>query len=304
MLALTGFFGVYAQTLEHDLAITAHDISFIPSRIVVGQKVRIYASVKNNGSKDTLGYVSFYQGSILIGDSQPVSVRAGGFADEVFVDFIIPQGSFNIRADIRGQSPVDQNTSNDTALSPLFTPEPDKDTDGNPDAEDNCPAIANADQKDTDSDKLGDVCDDDIDGDGVPNAGEIKKGTNPLVADTDKDGALDGKDKFPLDAARGGSGGGSGSGGSSSSSGSSAAQGSIGGGAGGTTNTNFSGLQSAKSASIPISSSSTTITKSPLAVRGTKSRTVRMSSLIDTKAVASAPTFKALATEEAQRVKR
>ena len=37
-------------------------------------------------------------------------------------------------------------------------------------AEDNCPDVSNADQADRDGDGIGDVCDDDRDGDGVSNA--------------------------------------------------------------------------------------------------------------------------------------
>ena len=46
----------------------------------------------------------------------------------------------------------------------------DTDKDGINDAEDNCPSVANADQKDFDNDNQGDVCDADIDGDGSLNA--------------------------------------------------------------------------------------------------------------------------------------
>lgn len=46
---------------------------------------------------------------------------------------------------------------------------PDADKDGITDKNDNCPTIANKDQKDLDKDGLGDVCDDDRDGDGVKN---------------------------------------------------------------------------------------------------------------------------------------
>lgn len=44
---------------------------------------------------------------------------------------------------------------------------------------DNCPSTPNPDQLDFDNDSIGDLCDEDIDGDGVPNIIEINDGTNP-----------------------------------------------------------------------------------------------------------------------------
>ena len=45
----------------------------------------------------------------------------------------------------------------------------DVDGDGVPNDKDNCPETYNPDQADTDRDGIGDVCDNDADGDGVPN---------------------------------------------------------------------------------------------------------------------------------------
>lgn len=62
---------------------------------------------------------------------------------------------------------------------------PDADGDGLADNDDNCPAIANPAQEDTDADAFGDAC-------------EVAAGTNPLDADTDDDGCEDGREALVL----------------------------------------------------------------------------------------------------------
>ncbi|MBT6273425.1 MAG: matrixin family metalloprotease [Chromatiales bacterium] len=59
---------------------------------------------------------------------------------------------------------------------------------------DNCPSVSNANQNDLDTDGQGDVCDDDSDGDTMPNTFENANGLNPLDAsdaltDLDNDGS-------------------------------------------------------------------------------------------------------------------
>jgi MYXO-CTERM domain-containing protein len=68
----------------------------------------------------------------------------------------------------------------------------DGDGDGVLEPDDNCRDEANADQADLDEDGIGDVCDDDRDGDGLSNDREVDIGTDPDDSDTDDDGIEDG----------------------------------------------------------------------------------------------------------------
>ncbi|MCH8049290.1 thrombospondin type 3 repeat-containing protein, partial [Patescibacteria group bacterium] len=184
---------------ESDLGISPSDIRFSTETLVSGAEIRIYAAIKNFGNEDTSGYVYFYQGTQPIGVSQIVSTVAGGEKDEVWVDFSVPYGAFNIKAEIKGQDPDDTNPSNDVAITSLFNPIVDEDRDGIEDSEDNCPEDANTDQADTDKDGAGDVCDDDDDNDGLTDDVEQELGTDPKDTDTDGDGVSDADDSAPLD---------------------------------------------------------------------------------------------------------
>lgn len=226
---------VLGASCTYDLGISGNDISF-SKNLVAYQKVRIYATIHNYGSEDTSGYVTFYQGDLLIGDSQVVSVRANGLADEVYVDWDVPSGSFNIRAQINGQKPKDENAENDLAISQLFVPLPDNDRDGISDEEDDDddndgvkdvnepilgtdPFQTDTDNDgcwdgqddfpvdpheciDTDGDGIGDNSDSDDDNDGLSDGQENNLGTDPKKADTDGDGVIDSQDDYPLDSSR------------------------------------------------------------------------------------------------------
>jgi len=202
LLALALFpIGGHAQSTTTDLGVYASGI-FFSGEIIAGSNVRLYATVVNEGDEDVSGYVSFWQGDTPIGDSQVISSRAGGVDEEVFVDFTVPTGTFNIRAQIRGTDPVDQNTVNDTAVTTLFAPVFDDDRDGVSNDEDNCLSVKNADQKDSDGDGTGDACDDDDDNDGLTDSVEEELGTSTTNPDTDGDGVMDPNDAFPNDPSR------------------------------------------------------------------------------------------------------
>lgn len=162
----------HALSATVDLALDANSISFSEEKLYAGDVIRIYARVNNLGDTDASAYVLFYQGGLLIAKSQPVSLLAHGNPDDVYVDFAVPTGTFNIRAVIQGSSPQDQNPANDSAMTPLFLPIVDADRDGVVDEDDTCVNDANADQRDTDSDGIGDVCDADDDGDGVADSND------------------------------------------------------------------------------------------------------------------------------------
>ena len=125
-----------------------------------------------------LGYVSFFSGINLIGNSQIVSVLPS-LNDDVFVDFIVPESSFNILAKIQGTDPADQDPSNNETQTTLITPEHDTDADGI------------VDSQDTDDDNDG-LLDNQENEDSCPYR---------LKADSDNDGVNDGNDAFPCNSA-------------------------------------------------------------------------------------------------------
>ena len=79
-------------------------------------------------------------------------------------------------------------------------PVTDSDSDTVLDYLDNCPNDANTDQSDIDGDTVGDVCDDDIDGDGVLNAGDAFPTDANETTDSDADGIGDNSDICPEDS--------------------------------------------------------------------------------------------------------
>ncbi len=80
----------------------------------------------------------------------------------------------------------------------IHTDSEDSDFDGVLDRGDNCPRRSNTPQADIDGDGQGDLCDDDMDGDGLRNEAEMGGGTDPRSPDTDGDGVRDN-----VEAARG-----------------------------------------------------------------------------------------------------
>lgn len=182
-----------------NLSINPQDIRFSEPLLIAGDEVRIYAKIYNIGDEDVSGYVSFYQGSSIIGDSLVISLPVNGNAEEVYIDFVVPERSFNILAVIQATDPPDVDSNNDSALTSIFTPVLDDDRDGVENRNDNCISTLNDNQLDTDGDGQGDACDEDDDGDSLSDDVEAELGTNTTQVDSDSDGVQDADDAYPND---------------------------------------------------------------------------------------------------------
>ncbi len=233
LLLIALFFPIQVFAFEHDLSISTDDIRFSTSKMIAGKKVRLYVKVRNVGSEDIRGRVSFSMGAVDLGDSQNFATIAGGSAD-AFVDFIVPKEEFSIDVKILDTNPDDDFKGNNEVRTQVFKPYFDSDNDGLTDDEDGdddndgladefekdnaCPFRLTVDSdgdgyndgvdalpcdkndwKDSDKDGIGDNADNDDDNDGITDDQEIKNGTDPFKKDSDGDGVDDATDAYPLD---------------------------------------------------------------------------------------------------------
>ena len=240
---IIGFFGVLLflpsisfAKYKNDLSVSGDDLRFSPTKLVAGKKVRLYVKVRNVGEDDVRGRVSFFRGSVDMGDSQSFATVAGGSAD-AFVDFVVPNEEFKVEVRLLDTNPVDDNQSNNSTATESIKPYVDTDGDGITDDEDSdddndgladvsekdnaCPnrliidsdgdghndgvdvfSCDKTEWRDADGDGIGDNADTDDDNDGVSDLQEAALGTDPSRADTDGDGVNDSKDVYPLDATR------------------------------------------------------------------------------------------------------
>ncbi len=87
--------------------------------------------------------------------------------------FLTPVGLDNIQVGYRGDPPVGEE---DAVKLWAYTPEmgpPDTDGDGVPDSADNCTQVSNPDQRDSNTDGFGNMCDGDLDGDKLTDTSDL-----------------------------------------------------------------------------------------------------------------------------------
>lgn len=197
-----------------DTAVGDQDVSFQPVEAIVGQPVKVYVTVQNQGERDVEGTIVLYDGTTRIG-SKPFSSRAQGRPDEVWMQWQPERlGEHELRVEVVNDPEftdanpqnnrwsitkyVDRDSDGDGFPNRL---DPDDDNDTVPDELDDFPQDPTR-WKDTDKDGIDDNLDTDDDNDGLSDQEERVLGTNPLKFDTDGDGVGDKEDAFPLDPKR------------------------------------------------------------------------------------------------------
>ena len=144
--------------------------------------------------------------------------RLAGGLSSVLSGTIVLTGNPVLCADIEDYNASKPSTVTLTFDSPCLASAygTDEDNDGILAELDNCPAIANPDQKDSDGDRFGDACDNDDDNDSIEDGADncpVASNPNQINSDSDaigdvcdddddNDGVLDRDDAFPLDPNR------------------------------------------------------------------------------------------------------
>ncbi|MFH1012672.1 MAG: PKD domain-containing protein [Candidatus Peregrinibacteria bacterium] len=203
--------GVTSQQLDEfeDIAISAESTD---ENILLGQIIRIYATVHNHSEEDQKGIVRFYneRSGYYIGTDQPFSAVAGQ-TDTVFIDVLASELGDNDIA-IRAIPDKDENDNpeNNKVTETIYVDQdadsdgssnrrdPDDDNDGAPDTEDGFP-FNPTETTDTDRDGIGNNEDTDDDGDGVADIEDEFPLDGTEWADSDGDGSGNNSDRFPND---------------------------------------------------------------------------------------------------------
>ncbi|MDP4008408.1 MAG: hypothetical protein Q8P68_04425 [Candidatus Peregrinibacteria bacterium] len=191
---------------DGDLSLTQSDVYLSNPKPVNSNSVRVYATIHNAGTKDTLGSVRFYEDASQkqIGTDQPVSLIPTR-ADDVFVDWNPSYGTHTIKVEIIPWTPEIDDPSNNIVSFTVFVDQDtdndgignsndiDDDNDGIADSNDLFP-LNKSEWADADGDGVGDNADPDDDNDDVPDSEDVFPFDPTETSDFDNDGIGDNAD--------------------------------------------------------------------------------------------------------------
>ena len=98
-----------------DLSINVSDITFSNEEALEGDNVRIFARVFNLGNEDVYGFVIFKNNGKEMADPQAISVKINTY-DDVFINWQVESGNYNIQAEIAATNPSDGDETNNKAV--------------------------------------------------------------------------------------------------------------------------------------------------------------------------------------------
>jgi hypothetical protein len=170
-----------AQTPTENVGFIQKSLWFDQEPFFVDETVRIYTGLVNTSEADLEGEVVFLVNNNEI-ERKHFSLTGGGSFQVIWADWkVSSKGIYDIGAEIQNAelSSKEGVVSIQVPGATVSTKDVFVDTD-------------------TDGDRIGNVVDDDDDGDGVTDVDEVKLGTDPLNKDSDGDTLPDGEDSEPL----------------------------------------------------------------------------------------------------------
>gem|GEM_PF-7106823 len=123
--AIGALLPIAVHAFTYDVMIRAADVTIQPSSFFAGDRVRVYATVRNIGDRDVQGNVFFSENGTAIGTPPPFSVKAKGMEEEVWVDWqpaVVGDRQIFVRI-VSAPETGDEDSTNNEMIIPIIVRE-------------------------------------------------------------------------------------------------------------------------------------------------------------------------------------